>query len=225
LIFHICVHCNDDLLITYFFRVDKEFNVPHLRLCTRASAKKDVSMNTPTITQTEIAATASLNRAAHAATSTGPTTSIATEYLATLFAPLEAPQAIGRDLLIFNPRPGGKLEGAIHADLIAPTGDWVRVTPNGSMRIDVRMTAKLDDGELLYVTYLGVLKKPDAASWERFTQGEKICAPQWYYVITPLFDTASVKYAWLNDVQTVGKFVSIQTGPQAHVKFDIYLVK
>jgi len=83
----------------------------------------------------------------------------------------------------------------------------------------------MDDGELLYMTYGGVLKKPDARSWERFMKGEKITAPQWYYVIAPLFETASRKYAWLNDVQAVGKFVSIQTGPQAHVTFDLYAVR
>jgi len=154
-----------------------------------------------------------------------PQTAVATEYIATLFAPLEAPQAINANLLVFHPRPGGRFEGGIRAELLGPAGDWVRIMPNGSMRIDVRMTARLDDGQLLYVTYGGVLKKPDPASWERFMKGEKIGAREWYYVITPNFETSSVRYAWLNDVQAVGKFVSIQTGPEAHVKFDLYAIR
>jgi hypothetical protein len=93
------------------------------------------------------------------------------------------------------------------------------------MRIDVRMTARLDDGELLYVTYGGVLRKPDDASWARFMAGEKISAPQWYYVVTPQFETISKKYAWLNDIQAIGRFVSIQTGEQAHVAFELLEVK
>lgn len=144
------------------------------------------------------------------------------EPLATLHAPLHAPLSPSANLLVFHPRPGGTLRGRINAQVIDPTGDWVRVMPNGSMRIDVRLTARLDDGELLYVSYGGVLKKPDAASWSRFLAGERISAPQWYYVITPQFETASRKYAWLNDVQAVGRFTSIQTGKEAHVAFELF---
>jgi len=164
---------------------------------------------------------------ASAADAEGPskTTAISTEYIATMYAPLNAPQAANSNLLIFHPKDGGWFDGAIKAQLMNPAGDWVRVMPNGSMRIDVRLTAKLDDGELLYVTYGGVLRKPDAASWERFMKGEKISAPSWYYVITTVFETVSKSYAWLNDVQAIGKFVSIQSGAQAHVRFDIYAVR
>ncbi|WP_395347019.1 DUF3237 domain-containing protein [Variovorax sp. UC122_21] len=145
-----------------------------------------------------------------------------TEFLATLIAPLHAPQAPSANLLVFSPsRAGGTLRGRINAEVIDPTGDWVRVMPNGSMRIDVRMMARLDDGELLYVTYGGVLRKPDEASWSRFMAGERIDAPRWYYVVTPQFETASKKYAWLNDVQALGRFLSIQTGEQAHVAFEL----
>ncbi|HEV8696013.1 MAG TPA: DUF3237 domain-containing protein [Lysobacter sp.] len=150
---------------------------------------------------------------------------IETEYLATLFAPLYPPQAANQNLLIFHPRGGGTLAGRINGKLLPPGGDWVRVMPDGTMRIDVRLSAELDDGSVLYVTYGGVLRKPDEETWKRFLGGQKIEAPQWYYVITPNFETASKKYAWLNGVQAIGKFVSIQTGEEAHVKFDIYEVK
>lgn len=156
-----------------------------------------------------------------AATSAPP----ATTFLATLYAPLEAPQAISSGLLIFHPRAPGRIEGRVHAEILHPTGDWVRIMPNGSMRIDVRLTARLDDGELLYMTYNGVLKKPEAASWERFLRGEKIGTPEWYYVIAPTFETRSQRYGWLNDLQALGKFVSIQTGENAHVLFDLYAVE
>jgi hypothetical protein len=148
-----------------------------------------------------------------------------TEFLASLHAPLYLPLSANANLLIFHPKAGGTLRGRINAEVIDPTGDWVRVMPNGSMRIDVRLTAKLDDGELLYVTYGGVLKKPDEASWSRFLAGEKIDSPQWYYVITPQFETTSKKYAWLNDVQAIGRFTSMQTGEQAHVAFEILEVR
>lgn len=159
-----------------------------------------------------------------AAAESGPTTHVTTEYLATLYAPLHAPQPVNTNLLIFHPRDGGTLTGRLNGKLISPTGDWVRVLPDGNMRIDVRLTAELDDGSLAYITYGGVLRKPDEASWSDFLAGKKITTPNWYYVIAPNFETTSKKYAWLNGVQAVGKFISIQTGPDAHVKFDLYIV-
>jgi len=41
----------------------------------------------------------------------GPETSVQTEYLMTLHAPLDAPQAIDQGLLIYNVPPGGWVEG------------------------------------------------------------------------------------------------------------------
>jgi hypothetical protein len=150
---------------------------------------------------------------------------IETEYLATLYAPLYPPQAANQNLLIFHPRTGGTLSGRVSGKLISPAGDWVRVMPDGTMRIDVRLSVELDDGSPLYITYGGVLRKPDPESWARFQKGEKIVAPGWYYIITPNFETTSSKYAWLNGVQAIGKFVSIQSGAEGHVRFDIYEVK
>lgn len=161
---------------------------------------------------------------AHPASPDAP--QIRTEYAMRLHAPLFAPHAVGRELLIFHPKDGGYLSGpGLQGKVINPSGDWVRVLPNGNMKIDVRLTLKMDDGELVYMTYGGILKAPDPASWSRFMSGKKINAPEWYYVITPSFETTSKKYQWLNDVQGIGKFVSIQTGEDAHVAFDIFLVR
>lgn len=158
---------------------------------------------------------------AHAATQT-PVTAIETQYLTTLFAPLNPPQAINPGLLIFHPRDGGTLSGRVNGKITTPGGDWVRVMPDGNMRIDVRLSVILDDESILYMTFGGVLRKPDEASWRSFLEGTEIRAPSWYYVITPNFETSSKRYAWLNGVQAIGKLVSIQTGKNAHVQFDIY---
>jgi hypothetical protein len=129
-------------------------------------------------------------------------------------------------LLVFHTRDGGTIEGpAIHATLEQPAGDWVRMLPDGSMRIDVRLLLKLEDGNTALMTYGGVLAKPDADTWKRFLAGEEITAPAWHYVIAPTFETGSEQYAWLNQVQGIGKFVSIQTGANAHITFDIYDVR
>ena len=147
-------------------------------------------------------------------------------FLMRLYAPLQAPQKVDDSLVIFQPRPGGYVAGPqISGEIISPTADWVRIMPDGTMRIDVRSLVKMNDGSTVLVTYGGVLSKPSAESWTRFMAGEKISAPEWYYVVAPNFETSSKSFAWLNGIQAVGKFISIQTGTDAHVAFDIYAVR
>jgi len=147
------------------------------------------------------------------------------QFLMRLHTPLHAPAPVHGRLLVFHPREGGTAEGPrIHGRLEQPGGDWVRTLPDGSLRIDVRLLLNLDDGSAALMSYSGVLAKPSEESWQRFMAGERIEAPLWHYVVAPTFETGSERYAWLNRVQAVGKFVSIQTGPEAHVAFDIYEV-
>ncbi|HWM69452.1 MAG TPA: DUF3237 domain-containing protein [Steroidobacteraceae bacterium] len=150
----------------------------------------------------------------------------APRFLMRLHAPLYPPDAIGPGLLVFHPRDGGSVDGPeIHGVLEQPGGDWLRMLPDGSMRIDVRVLIKLDDGSTALMTYGGVLAKPSAESWKGFLGGDPVNAPAWHYVIAPTFETGSDKYSWLNRVQSIGKFVSIQAGPHAQVTFDVYDVQ
>ncbi|MBB6487100.1 DUF3237 domain-containing protein [Rhizobium lusitanum] len=147
-------------------------------------------------------------------------------FLMRFYAPLQAPIKIDDKLVIFQPREGGYVSGPrVKGEIVSPTADWVRTLPDGTMRIDVRSLVKLSDGSTVLVTYGGVLAKPAAESWERFMSGKRISAPEWYYVVAPNFETSSQTFGWLNGIQAVGKFVSIQTGPEAHVAFDIYEVR
>lgn len=148
------------------------------------------------------------------------------DFMMRFYAPLQLPMPIHENLIIFQAREGGYIAGPrISGVVVPPTGDWIRILPNGNMRIDVRAAVKLPDGAMAYVSYGGVLTKPSGESWKRFMAGEKIVAPEWRYVVTPTFETGSATYGWLNDIQAVGKFISVQTGPDAHVAFDIYEVR
>ncbi|MEH2610063.1 hypothetical protein V1293_002352 [Bradyrhizobium sp. AZCC 1693] len=70
-----------------------------------------------------------------------PETSMQTEYLMTLHAPLDAPQAIDQSLLIYNVQPGGWVDGPrIKGKFVGPGADWLRVMPSGVFRLDVRAT-------------------------------------------------------------------------------------
>src|SRR5579883_2306160 len=88
------------------------------------------------------------------------------EYLMTLYAPLEAPSAINDSLAIYNvAAQGGWVRGPrIHGVLVPPGGDWSRVMPSGAQRLDVRLTVRTDDGALIYVAYAGVERdRPSSA--------------------------------------------------------------
>src|SRR5215467_3960517 len=89
----------------------------------------------------------------------GSTTSVQTEYLMTLNAQLDPPQDVDQNLLVVNVPTGGWVEGPrIKGTLMGPGGDWLRAMPSGIFRIDVRVTIKTDDGELIYTSYNGVIQ-------------------------------------------------------------------
>src|SRR6185436_1082546 len=52
---------------------------------------------------------------------------------------------------------GGRFEGPrLKATVQTPAGDWITNRPDGSYRLDVRLTLKTDDGALILVTYNGI---------------------------------------------------------------------
>lgn len=153
------------------------------------------------------------------------TTQIATEYLMTLYAPLDAPQQIDASLLVYNVRAGGWVKGPkVNGTVLSPAADWLRVMPGGSLRLDVRATVKTDDGALIYVTYSGVISRSKEAS-DRLAKGDLLTSKDLYFITAPTMQTASEKYAWLNHVQCVGKVVELKAGQDSFVKYDIFIVR
>jgi hypothetical protein len=66
--------------------------------------------------------------------------------------------------------------------------DWLLLSPDGTGRVDVRMTLETDDGALLFVEYTGRFDPGTGRAWS-----------------TPTFRTGDPRYAWLNRVQAVAK--------------------
>lgn len=153
------------------------------------------------------------------------TTQITTEYLMTLYVPLDAPQQIDDSLVGYNVRAGGWVKGSkVNGTLLSPAADWLRVLPGGSLRVDVRGTLKTDDGALIYISYNGVINQSKEAS-DRLTKGDVLTSKDVYFITAPTMQTASEKYAWLNNVQCVGKLVEVKAGQDAFVKYDIFVVR
>ena len=94
--------------------------------------------------------------------------------------------------------------------------------PNGSPRLDVRATIKTDDGEIILVTYSGVVAFGKEVT-DRFNNGGVITSKDAYFIIAPQFTTGSKKYDWLNQIQAVGKMVLLQRG--VNVKYDWFIVR
>ena len=152
-------------------------------------------------------------------------TEISTEYLMTLYAPLDTPQAIDDALLVFNVSDGGWVKGPnIKGKLRAPGADWLQVLPDGTLKLDVRLTIETDDGALIYITYNGVARHTDE-SLAKNQSGESITSSEMYFVTAPTMRTSSEKYGWLNHVQCIGKMTRLKSGEGSFVEYDIFVVR
>jgi hypothetical protein len=145
----------------------------------------------------------------------------------TLRAPLDPAIQINDSLAISNvSSTGGLVRGPrIKGILVPPGGDWSRALPSGVVRLDVRLTIKTDDGALIFVSYNGVERDWPASEHESNPEQHVIGADDVrVWMIAPTFETSAAKYAWLNDIQAVGKMVEFKDGPGGYVKYEIYAV-
>ena len=94
---------------------------------------------------------------------------------------------------------GGSFEGERLRGTVMPSpgGDWLLLRSDGVLCLDVRMTLKTDDGELIYLHYNGMRHGPKDVL-DRLAQGEVVDPALYYMRAVPVFETASVKYGWLN---------------------------
>ena len=102
---------------------------------------------------------------------------------------------------------GGRLEGPrIKASIVTPAGDWITNRADGSMRLDVRITFRTDDGALILSTYNGIGQVTSTGAVLR---------------TAPLFETGDSRYSWLTRLQAVGVGERVGTA----VKYEIYALK
>lgn len=104
---------------------------------------------------------------------------------------------------------GERLRGTLQP---APGGDWLLLRPDGATILDVRVTLETDDRQLIYMTYRGVRHGP-AAVMARLAKGEAVDPASYYFRTTPVFETASPKYDWLNRIVSVATGRREKSGP------------
>jgi len=115
---------------------------------------------------------------------------------------------------------GGTFEGPkIKGEVLPGGGDWLIVRPDGATVLDVRAAGRTDDGHIIYTYYRGIAVTPPEVR-ERMLKGEDIDPSEYYFRTTPVFETASEKYGWLNRIVAVGIGRFTPTG----VAYKVYAV-
>ena len=152
-------------------------------------------------------------------------TDLKTEFLFDIKADLDRPGIInigttphGNRRIIYV--TGGSLEGPnIKATVLPGGGDWILGRPDGVNVLDVRAAARTDDGDIIYTYCRGYLIiRPDLL--QRIYQGGDVDPSEYYFRTTPVYETASEKYSWLNKLVTVGIGQMLPTG----VAYKVYAI-
>jgi len=118
---------------------------------------------------------------------------------------------------------GGWIKGPkISGKILNNGADWIRLRSDGSLLLDIRALVETDDGALIYVAYGGKVRAPVDLLPKifDFANAHQIDPSQYYFRTQPLFETASPKYAWLNDAVCVG----VGTLGHGGVQFSVYEV-
>lgn len=145
-------------------------------------------------------------------------------YLGTLNVVLQPPFQLGDTpegaRLIVN-AVGGTFEGPrISASILPNGGDWARLRPNGSGAVDVRGLLQTQDGELVFLRFEGRFVIPPQLMAAVFVpqSSEMVDPSEYYFRITPAFETSSKHYDWLNNIVSVG----VGSFGIGSVSYDIY---
>lgn len=81
-------------------------------------------------------------------------------------------------------RRGERVTGKV---LPGSGGDWLRLRPDGSAFIDVRITIKTDDDARIYMRYEGIIA---GDALPRLLGGEAVPPGEYYFRTTPYFGPA-----------------------------------
>lgn len=119
---------------------------------------------------------------------------------------IDAPLSVGRmavgERRIIN-ISGGSFKGPRLSGIILPGGaDWQNIRPDGITAVEARYTLQTDDGALIYVDNRGFRHGP-ADVMARLAAGEPVDPSLYYFRTTPVFETGSETYQWLNGMIAV----------------------
>jgi hypothetical protein len=150
--------------------------------------------------------------------------SLRSEFLFQIVAELEDPQNVGETPLgmrrILYMKRGSFAGPELQGEVLPGGGDWVLARQDGISQLDIRMTLRTVDGELIYVSCPGLLDMaPELRA--RVMQGQSVDRDEYYFRTAPMFETAAKKYCWLNRLVAIGVGTRTSTGMMT----DIFAIK
>ncbi|MFZ0665386.1 MAG: DUF3237 domain-containing protein [Acidimicrobiales bacterium] len=111
----------------------------------------------------------------------------------TLAPPIDAGMTPTGQLLVVE-ATGARLRGRLSGSLAgSSSADWVTITPGGFGLLDVRFAIRTDDDALVFATYSGRIHLVPGSGFVAY--------------VAPTFTTGDPRYAWINEIQAVGKGV------------------
>lgn len=114
----------------------------------------------------------------------------------------------------------GNFVGAdFQARILPGATDWMRILPNGIGFVDVKATFGTNDGSIIYGTYSGVFDLGPEGFKKALDNDPDPNPP---VVVTPIYETAAPKLAWLNRLQCIG--VGRVDMQALEVSFDVYRI-
>ena len=145
------------------------------------------------------------------------------EFLCEIDVDLEEPIDVGSTphgvRMIYNIK-GGTVEGPKVSGKVLPTGaDWLIIRPDMAAELDVRATMQTNDNEIVYIYYRGIINA-DLEIIDRIQKGEDVDPSEYYFRTTPVFETSSEKYGWLNRIVAVG----VGKLAKNKVKYKVYMI-
>ncbi len=135
--------------------------------------------------------------------------------------PQVAGQGPGGELRIM-PVTGGHFAGPrLRGEVLPGTAaDWLRLDPDGTARLDVRLTLRTEGGQVILMSYTGVRTGPEKVL-ARLAHGEAVPASEYYFRTAIRFETGGADLLWMNRVIAVG---TGQRPPEGPV-YDVYEVR
>lgn len=142
--------------------------------------------------------------------------SLETEFLARLVLKVGTPQPTGvtakgeRRIVAIQ---GGSFEGpSFKGTVPAMGGDWIWADPDGTTRLDVRVSLTTHDGALIYYQYRGLRHGP-AEIMQALAAGEEVDPASYYFRTAGFMETGDSRYDWLNKAVILATGHRLPDGP------------
>lgn len=120
------------------------------------------------------------------------------------------------------PVTGGHFAGPrLRGDVLPGTAaDWLRLDPDGTARMDVRLTLRTEGGQVILMSYTGVRTGPEEVL-ARLARGEDVAPGEYYFRTAIRFETGAPDLLWMNRIIAVGTGRRPPEGPI----YDVFEVR